>query len=77
MSGFQLQAVWFLSWEGLGVPAQISGSCTLVKAGPEQGVKSLVLQCRLLSCSLGLPVDRRWVGQLLPWCEGAVRLGRG
>lgn len=65
MSGFRLQAVWFLSREGLGVPAQPSGSHSLVKAAPEQGVKSLILQRWLLSCSLGLPMDRRWVGQLL------------
>lgn len=65
MSSFQLQAVWFLSWEGLGVPAQLSGSHSLVKAASQQVVKSFVLQCWLLSCCLGLPVDRQWVGQLL------------
>ncbi|KAM7129895.1 sodium- and chloride-dependent GABA transporter 2 isoform 3-T3 [Ciconia maguari] len=45
--------------EGLGVPAQLSGSCSLVKAVSEQGVKSLVFQHRLLSCPLSLPVERR------------------
>ncbi|XP_072705933.1 sodium- and chloride-dependent GABA transporter 2 isoform X3 [Ciconia boyciana] len=45
--------------EGLGVPAQLSGSRSLVKAVAEQGVKSLVFQHRLLSCPLSLPVERR------------------
>lgn len=49
--------------EGLGVPAQLSGSPSLAKAEPECGVKSLILQWLLLSCSLGLPLDRRWVEQ--------------
>lgn len=65
MSGFQLQAVWFLSGEGLGVPARLSGSHSLVKAAPEQWVKSLVLQPQLPSCSLSLPADGKRAGQLL------------